>query len=265
MNKATPTAFDLTGQAALVTGSGSSRGIGFTSARLLGQMGASVVVTGTTERAHSRAAELRQEGIVARSRIADLRSPRAARELVQFAEREFGRIDILVNNAGMASLGSPEEPNSVMDMTDDEWSLAMRRNLDSAFFVTRATLPGMVRRCYGRIVNVASMAGILVSGKGDVGYPTAKAAMLGMTRSLAIDYAAQGITANAVLPGWIATEGQLPHEVPAGNATPMGRSAQGEEVASGIAFLASPGASYITGTTLIIDGGNTIMVGKAGD
>lgn len=258
MSTSAPSAFDLTGQVALVTGSSSDIGIGFASARLLGQLGASVMVTGTTERAGERADELRAEGIAARSHVADLMDPRVASELVEAAEAAFGKIDILVNNAGLASVNIPERPNPLSVMTDEEWALALRRNLDSAFFVTRAALPGMVERGYGRIVNVGSTAGVLTAYTGDVGYHTAKAAMLGMTRSVAVDFAKNGVTANLVLPGWIATAAQLPSEVAAGNATPVGRSATAAEVATGVAFLATPGASYVTGTTLVIDGGNSI-------
>ena len=260
-----PGAFDLGGQVALVTGSSSELGIGFASARLLGQLGASVMVTGTTDRAVKRADELQREGITASSHTADLMDPDAARELVQATEAAFGKLDILVNNAGLASVNIPERPNRLTVMTDDEWALALRRNVDSAFFVTRGALPGMVERGYGRIINVASTAGVLTAYTGDVGYHTAKAAMLGMTRSVAVDFAPDGVTANVVLPGWIATAAQLPSEVAAGEATPVGRSATAAEVAAGIAFLAAPGASYVTGTTLVIDGGNSIAGVKIAD
>jgi 3-oxoacyl-[acyl-carrier protein] reductase len=216
------------------------------------------MVTGTTGRAAERAAELQSAGIAAASHVADLMDPDAARELVHATEAAFGKVDIVVNNAGLASVNVPERPNALMAITDDEWSLALRRNIDSALYVTRAALPGMVARGYGRIINVASTAGIVTAYQGDVGYHTAKAAMLGMTRSVALDYAANGVTANVVLPGWIATAAQLPSEVPFGNATPVGRSATAAEVAVGIAFLAAPGAAYVTGTTLLIDGGNSI-------
>jgi 3-oxoacyl-[acyl-carrier protein] reductase len=253
-----PSAFDLTGHVALVTGSSSDIGIGFACARLLGQFGASVMVTGTTDRAAERAEELTGEGIAAASHTADLMDPAAAAALVAATEEAFGKVDIVVNNAGLASVNVPERPNPLGVITDDEWALALRRNLDSAMFVTRAALPGMVSRGYGRIVNVGSTAGVVTAYPGDVGYHTAKAAMLGMTRSLALDYAKNGVTANIVLPGWIATAAQLPSEVPSGNATPVGRSATAAEVAAGVAFLAIPGASYVTGTTLLIDGGNSI-------
>jgi len=258
-----PECLALSGQVALITGSSSELGIGFAAARLLGQLGASVMVTGTSGRAARRAQELQDEGITAASHVADLGDPEAARGLVTATEAAFGRLDILVNNAGLASVNTPERPNPLVDMTDDEWALAINRNLGSAFYVTRAALPGMIERNYGRIVNVGSMTGALVAYSGDVGYQTAKAGMVGMTRSLAMDFAKNGITANVVLPGWIATAAQLPEEVEAGNATPVGRSATAAEVATSIAFLATPGSSYVTGTTLVVDGGNTIAAVKS--
>ena len=169
MSTALPAVFDLNDQVALVTGSSSDIGIGFASARLLGQLGASVMVTGTTDRVAKRVDELRKEGIAADSHVADLMDPDAARGLVTATELAFGKVDILVNNAGLASVNNPERPNPVDVMTDEEWALALRRNLDSAFFVTRAALPGMTRRDYGRIINVGSTAGVLTAYTGELG------------------------------------------------------------------------------------------------
>ena len=139
----------------------------------------------------------------------------------------------------------------------------MQRNLTTAFLVTRACLPGMIAAGFGRIVNVSSTTGAVAGVAGDSAYAAAKAAMLGMTRSLCLEVATAGITVNAVAPGWIATGSQTQAEHHAGLATPLGRSGRAEEVAAAIAFLCSDHASYVTGHLLVVDGGNSVVESKA--
>ena len=250
---------DLTGQIALVTGAGSPTGIGFACARILGREGAQLSITSTTERIHQRASELNAGGIPAIGVIADLTDSAQADALVATTLVRFGRIDVLVNNAGMVSVGESEIHRELTAISDDEWRHGMDISLTTAFNVTRAVLPGMIARGHGRIVNVASVTGPVVSNPRSGFYSAAKAGMVGLTRSLAIEVARKGITVNAVLPGWIQTGSSSESETAAGRNTPIGRSGTPEEVAEVVAFLASPAASYVTGTTVVIDGGNSIQ------
>lgn len=260
---ATPPPFDLTGRVAVVTGAGSPTGIGFASARLLGALGASIAVTSTTDRIDERVAQLRADGVDAVGIAGDLTDEAFAPRLVELAAERWGRLDVLVNNAGMVSEAEPEFESGTVAMPLTTWQKSLRRNLDTAFLMTRAAVPEMVGRGWGRVVMVASVTGPVMAMTGDLAYATSKAGMVGLTRALARDLAGSGVTVNAVAPGWITTGSQTPHEHQQGLATPMGRSAEPAEVAATVVWFATPGASYVTGQCLTVDGGNSIAEERA--
>jgi 3-oxoacyl-[acyl-carrier protein] reductase len=260
----TPELIDLSGRVAIVTGAGSPDGIGYATARLLAELGAAVMITATTGRVHDRVSELRSAGSDAAGTSGDVTDPAVAAGLVSAALAQWGRLDIVVNNAGMISAAVPVfEAGTVASMDVATWQAALARNLTTAFLVTKAALPAMTSRGWGRIIMVASVTGPVMAMRADAGYAAAKAGMIGLTRAAAIDAARHGITVNAVAPGWIATGSQTPGEHLQGLATPIGRSGTPSEVAAAIAWLASPGASYITGQYLVIDGGNSIAEQRA--
>ena len=252
-------AFDLTGRVALVTGAGSPRGIGFVTARLLASLGASVLVTATTSRVVERASELRASGVDAWATTGDLTDPDVAAALVRLALDRWGRLDILVQSAGMTSLSDPAVPGQPLGETSwESWRSGVARNLDTTFLVVRAALGPMAEAGWGRVVVVTSVTGPVMAMRAEPAYAAAKAGVVGLVRSVALDYAARGITANAVAPGWIATASQTPFEADQGRLGPMGRCAEPEEVAAVIGGLATPGASYVTGQCIVVDGGNSI-------
>jgi 3-oxoacyl-[acyl-carrier protein] reductase len=249
----------VAGRTALVTGAGSAGGIGFACARALLDAGARVAITSTTERIRERLSELGGDASNTFAGIADLTETDQVDRLVRDTEAALGPIDIVVNNAGMVQTGFDEPSQLTQDISDDQWRRGIDINLTNVFLVTRRVLPGMIERSYGRIVNMSSVTGPVVSNPKGTIYSAAKAGILGMTRAQAIEVAADNITVNAIGPGWIGTPSSSPEEIVAGNNCPARRPGTADEIAAVAVFLASEQASYLTGQLIVVDGGNTIQ------
>ncbi len=244
--------FDLTGKGALVTGA--SGGIGKAIAKALHAQGATVAVSGTNkEKLDALAAEL---GVRVFALPCDLRDRAAVAKLGEDAEKALGKVDILVNNAGIT------HDNLFMRMKDEEWDEVIAVNLTSVFVLTRTILRNMMRRRYGRIVNIASISGVL-GNPGQPNYAASKAGLVGMTKSLAREVSARGITANCIAPGFISTpmtDALTEKQVEAiAAAIPAQKFGKPEDVAAAVVFLASDEAGYITGETMHINGGMVMV------
>jgi 3-oxoacyl-[acyl-carrier protein] reductase len=225
---------------------------------VLARAGHPIVIVSTTARIKDRAAELRAGGGDVHGVIADLTNEADVERLLEYATA-LGAVQVLVNNAGMAILGAIDEPGPIERLDLGDWQRSLERNLTTAFLVTRAFLPGMKSRAYGRVVNVSSTTGAVSAVAGDTAYAAAKAGLVGFTRAVALEAASCGVTVNAIAPGWIATGSQTEREAAAGLRTPLRRSGTPNEIAALIAFLASREASYITGQLIVADGGNALL------
>ena len=244
--------FDLTGQAVLVTGA--SGGIGGAIARALHRHGATVALAGTRTAALDALAQ--QLGDRTHVLTADLADPDAVERLARDAEAAMGKLDILVNNAGIT------RDNLALRMKDEDWQAVLDVNLTAAFRLTRAALRGMVRRRHGRIIGIASVVGV-TGNPGQANYAAAKAAMIGMTKSLAAEVATRGITVNCIAPGIIATAmtDKLNDDQKARILAqiPMARLGLPADVAPAAIYLASAEAAYVTGQTLHVNGGMAMI------
>ncbi|MFP5512523.1 MAG: 3-oxoacyl-[acyl-carrier-protein] reductase [Alphaproteobacteria bacterium] len=244
--------FDLTGKSALVTGA--SGGIGASIARGLHAQGAAVALSGTrVAPLEALAAELGERAFVVPGNLSEAA---ATEQLFKDAEAALGKIDILVNNAGLT------RDQIAMRLKDEDWQSVIDVNLTAAFRLSRAAMRGMMKRRWGRIVNITSVVGV-TGNPGQANYAASKAGLIGMSKSLAAELASRNITVNCVAPGFIATamtdalnDEQKQKLLPA---IPAGRMGQPEEIAAGVVYLASEEAAYVTGQTLHINGGMAMI------
>ncbi len=251
--------FDLSGQVALVTGG--SRGLGEEIAEGLAEAGASLMLLARREQWLNPAVDaLKQRGFPCRGALCDVSKPAAVEHAVNQALQAYGQIDILVNNAGV-TWGAPAEA-----MPFDKWQQVIDVNLTGAFLFAQACGRHMIQRKYGRIVNIASIAGLQSSmpkGIHYAGYASSKAGLLGLTRELAAQWAPHNIRVNAIAPGFFPsrmTEKVLEAAQPyIESGIPMGRVGKPGELKGVAVFLASAASGYITGQTIVVDGGATIV------
>ena len=251
--------FSLKGRVAVVTGA--SSGLGKQMSHAFAEQGADLVLLARRlERLEDLKKELEKKGVKVLPIKCDVTDPKNVDEAAKKAEKEFGKVDILVNCAGSAKNAG------VLDMTDEEWDFTIKTDMDSVFYVTRAFGNIMKKNKYGRIINIASMYGLVGNmAMGTIAYHTSKGGVVNFTRAAASELAKDGITVNAICPGYFDTE--LTHDTLITDeftqymqaTVPLGRYGHEGELTAGALFLASDEASYVTGVILPIDGGYTCV------
>lgn len=239
---------ELRGQIALVTGG--ARGIGLAISQELAEAGSRVAIVDILEEAESVAAEL--PGMGHSGFVCDISDPTQCSKLIETVEEAMGPLTILVNNAGIT------RDNILVRLKDTDWTSVLDTNLSGPFYLIRAVARGMMKRRFGKIVNVSSVVG-LTGNRGQSNYAAAKAGLIALTKSVAQELGARGVQANAVAPGFIATDltSGLPEEVQRDmlDRIPAGRLGSPEDVARVVRFLVGPGAAYVTGQVVVVDGG----------
>ena len=244
-------------QGKIVFVSGASRGIGASIAVELGRQGAVVLGTATTELGVGKVMQVfDKEGIKGKGYMLDICDKEAIKTTLSAAQADFGPPEILVNNAGIT------RDNIMLRMKPEQWNAVIETDLSAIFYLTRACLKSMIKARFGRIINISSVVAITGS-VGQANYVAAKAGMIGLTKVIAMEHAAYGITANCIAPGFIETEmtGALSQKKKEAILVriPMQRMGRSQEIAQAVAFLASENAGYITGETLHINGGMCML------
>jgi 3-oxoacyl-[acyl-carrier protein] reductase len=251
-----PSSLSLEDKVAIVTGS--SRGIGSTIAKEFALRGASVVVNyfHSSEAADEVVAEIVSSGGQAKAFQADVSKFTEAKNLIQFAIDSFGGLHILVNNAGIT------RDKLIMMMSEEDWDIVQETNLKSTFNCSKSAVRHMMRKRYGRIINITSIAGQM-GNPGQTNYSASKAGQIGFTKALAREVGTRNITVNAIAAGYVETDiwKGVPEEAKEAilSMVPLGRKGEPQEIADAAAFLASDQAAYITGQVLGVDGGITMM------